>query len=171
VRALRRQDAPASEAAAALSRPASPESASKVAASRARSRSEARASRGSALRGRERARVAAGSAIVYRARRNGSDRPVALKLLSLDDDPIASRRFVREIRALAKVQHPNVVKIYDCDQADGKLFYAMELLEGAPLADVIDKGGPVAPPVVARIARDCLAASARSTPAGSCTAT
>ncbi|HEV2207337.1 MAG TPA: protein kinase [Verrucomicrobiae bacterium] len=59
-----------------------------------------------------------GMGAVYKARQPGLDRLVALKILppSVGDDPGFSERFMREARALAKLNHPNIVSVYDFGQ-------------------------------------------------------
>ena len=73
---------------------------------------------------------------VYRARDPILDRPVALKTVAPEllakADTMA--RFQREARAAARLQHPNIVTIYELGETDGTLFIAMELLEGMDLA-------------------------------------
>jgi eukaryotic-like serine/threonine-protein kinase len=79
-------------------------------------------------------------------------RRVALKVLvqELANDARATRRFVREARATAKLTHPNVTRVYDFGR-DGDLPYlVMELLEGDTLADRL-AGGPLPPAEAARI--------------------
>jgi serine/threonine protein kinase len=77
---------------------------------------------------------------VYRARDPILDRMVALKTVSPElltkRDTMA--RFQREARAAAKLQHPNVVIIYELGEEGGTLFIAMELLEGMDLAQAMD---------------------------------
>jgi serine/threonine protein kinase/tetratricopeptide (TPR) repeat protein len=75
---------------------------------------------------------------VYLAVQTNMDRLVALKMLpaSAADDATAIARFDREIAALARCEHPNVVKILASGQIDGKRYYAMEVIEGADLAEV-----------------------------------
>ena len=79
-------------------------------------------------------------------------RRVALKVLvqELADDPRATRRFVREARATAKLTHPNVTRVYDFDRDGGVPYLVMELLEGDTLADRL-AGGPLPPSEAARI--------------------
>ena len=79
-------------------------------------------------------------------------RRVALKVLvqELADDPRATRRFVREARATAKLTHPNVTRIYDFGRDGGLPYLVMELLEGDTLADRL-AGGPLPPAEAARI--------------------
>ena len=79
-------------------------------------------------------------------------RRVALKVLvqELADDPRATRRFVREARATAKLTHPNVTRVYDFGQDGGLPYLVMELLEGDTLAERL-AGGPLPPSEAARI--------------------
>jgi serine/threonine-protein kinase len=70
-------------------------------------------------------------------------RPVAVKVL---DDTLQLRadgreRFIREAQALARLDHPGVVRVHDCDELpDGKLYLCMELLEGETLRELIKRG-------------------------------
>jgi len=80
---------------------------------------------------RELARSASGA--VYEARDPVLDRRVALKVLDayqLGSDPVP--RFLREGRLLAKIRHPNVVEIHELGKEGGKIFIAMEFVEGVP---------------------------------------
>jgi serine/threonine protein kinase len=80
---------------------------------------------------RELARSDAGT--VYEARDPALDRRVALKVLEarqLGPDPVP--RFLREGRLLAKIRHPNVVEIHELGRDGGKIFIAMEFVEGVP---------------------------------------
>ncbi len=72
---------------------------------------------------------------VVRARDAGLGRIVALKLLErgLDDDERSRKRFLREARAAARLQHPNVVAVHDVGEADGRAFLVMELVGGGSL--------------------------------------
>jgi TolB-like protein len=80
--------------------------------------------------------------VVYAARDERLERPVALKTLgtALVDDATGRKRFLREARTAASVNHPNVCQIYDVDEAGGTLFIAMELLEGETLAERLRRG-------------------------------
>ena len=87
-----------------------------------------------------------GMGVVYRARHTRLDRIVALKVLrrDFDVDGNAAKRFLREARAIAKLDNPNTVGIYDFGQtADGLLYFSMELLEGASLAQQLVDDGPL----------------------------
>ncbi len=79
-----------------------------------------------------------GMAVVYKARQRSLDRTVALKVLppAFRSDSIAVSRFRQEVRALAKFDHPNVVKIFSTGEADGTYYYAMEFIDGANLGAV-----------------------------------
>ena len=89
----------------------------------------------------ERKLGAGGMGIVYAARDERLQRTVALKTLSmLSDDPTARKRFWREARAAASVNHPNVCQIYEIGEEAGALFIAMELLEGEVLSERLRKG-------------------------------
>jgi eukaryotic-like serine/threonine-protein kinase len=80
-------------------------------------------------------------------------RRVAIKVLAeeLAGDPLAVRRFRREARATAKLDHPNVIRVFDF--VDGAApFLVMELLEGQTLADRLRRGGALPPLEAAQIA-------------------
>ena len=80
-------------------------------------------------------------------------RRVAIKVLAqeLAGDPVALRRFRREARATAKLDHPNVIRVFDF--VDGEApFLVLELLEGQTLADRLRRDGALPPAEAARIA-------------------
>jgi formylglycine-generating enzyme required for sulfatase activity len=80
---------------------------------------------------------------VYRARQLSVERDVAIKVLHPEIDPASQdgRLFVQEIRAVGRIDHANVVRIHQADIApDGRLFYAMELLEGKDLQHIVKEG-------------------------------
>jgi eukaryotic-like serine/threonine-protein kinase len=84
-----------------------------------------------------------GMGIVYAARDERLERTVALKMMSsLSDDETARKRFWREARAAASVNHPNVCQLYEIGEDAGELFIAMELLEGEALSERL-KTGPL----------------------------
>ena len=82
-----------------------------------------------------------GMGVVYAARDERLARTVAIKLMSaLGRDESGRKRFWREARAAASVNHPNVCQIYEIAEDAGELFIAMELLEGEVLADRLHRG-------------------------------
>ncbi len=82
---------------------------------------------------------------VYRAEHRRMARPVALKTLRPDliQNPSAVERFYAEVRAAARVLHPNLVVAFDAGEADQMHYLAMELIEGENLAQCIATGGPL----------------------------
>jgi serine/threonine-protein kinase len=93
-----------------------------------------------------------GMASVYRAQQEAIDRTVALKVMPAEwlHEPNFLQRFTNEARALAKLQHPNILPLYDFGQANGMPYIIMPLMSGGTLADRI-KRGPLPPLDVARI--------------------
>ena len=82
-----------------------------------------------------------GMGVVYAARDERLQRTVALKtMLSFTNEDTARKRFWREARAAASVNHPNVCQIYEIGEDAGVLFIAMELLEGEVLSDRLRRG-------------------------------
>ncbi len=76
-----------------------------------------------------------GMAQVFRARDRHLERTVALKVLRPHLTETDSERFRREIRALARLNHPGIVSIYDLGLGDN-VYFAMELIEGGPVTDL-----------------------------------
>ena len=95
-------------------------------------------------------RIGAGNhGVVFRARDSQLQREVAIKRFShfLADDPRAMRRITREVAALARVSHPNVVTVHDLvhmPDGDGEVtpHLVMELVEGTSLRDLLATRGP-----------------------------
>ena len=81
-----------------------------------------------------------GMGVVYLARQRSLDRAVALKVLpaQLSGNRVAVARFEREVQALARCEHPNVVKILASGVNQGAHYYAMELVLGADLSQISD---------------------------------
>jgi serine/threonine protein kinase len=99
-----------------------------------------------------------GMAVVYLARR-GDDEPVALKLLkrSLTSDEVVRHRFANELRSAARVRHPNLVRIFDAGEIEGRPYAAEEYLPGATLEQRIRDGGALAQPDVVRMGEEVAA--------------
>jgi predicted Ser/Thr protein kinase len=77
---------------------------------------------------------AGGSGVVYRARHRTLGRLVALKVLrDLPAVPSSAARFRAEAEAIAGLDHPNIVPLYDAGEHEGRLFYAMKFIDGADL--------------------------------------
>ncbi len=80
--------------------------------------------------------------VVYKAEDTKLDRPVALKFLPnhLLGDEEVKKRFEREAKAAAALDHANVCHVHEIDEVDGKTFIAMSLIEGEPLDQKIERG-------------------------------
>jgi serine/threonine protein kinase len=87
-----------------------------------------------------------GMGVVYKARQVKLDRLVALKVLPPETaaDPAFAERFTREARALARLNHPHIVAIYDFGQEGGLSYFVMEYVAGANLRDRL-RQGPLPP--------------------------
>jgi tetratricopeptide (TPR) repeat protein/TolB-like protein len=85
---------------------------------------------------------AGGMGVVYRAEDTKLGRTVALKFITPHGAEGAGEkeRFLREAQAAASLSHPNICTIHEIDEADGELFFAMELVEGENLKDRIARG-------------------------------
>jgi len=89
-----------------------------------------------------------GMGIVYRARQRGADRIVALKVirrdrleaLPRDTQANAIDRFWHEAQAAARLEHDNIVTVYEVGEVDGQPFFSMRYVEGRSLSDVIQEG-------------------------------
>jgi streptogramin lyase len=88
-----------------------------------------------------------GMGVVYRATQVRLERVVALKVIApeLASDPAFRERFQREARLLASVDDPNVVPVYEADEAGDQLFLSMRWIDGGDLADEIAGTGGLEP--------------------------
>src|SRR6266508_1341821 len=80
-----------------------------------------------------------GMSTIYKAYQESLDRYVAIKVLTYNSDPQFVARFKREARAIAQLQHPNILPIYDSNEQDGMLYLVMQYIEnGTTLGDLLD---------------------------------
>jgi len=95
---------------------------------------------------------------VYRATQISMNRQVALKVLAVRYGKNARfrDRFRREARAAGRLHHPNLIGVHDVDEADGRLFFSMELVEGASARDSLNQLGKLPEDRAIDIARQCL---------------
>ncbi len=111
---------------------------------------------------------AGGMGRVYRAHHEKLGRAVALKILpqQVAADEQYMQRFIREAKITSTLQHPNLVQVYDFGTSEHGNYIAMELVEGASLADVIKSQGRLPEEDLLHIARQMLSALAYAHEAG-----
>ena len=97
---------------------------------------------------------------VYEAEDTRKGRVVALKLISpeFSDDPMFRARMQREAGAAGRLTEPHVVPIHDYGEINGQLYLDMRLIDGANLATVLKRTGPMSPPRAVAIVRQVAAA-------------
>ena len=98
-----------------------------------------------------------GMGVVYQAVQLSLDRPVALKVIKgafTSDRPFVAR-FLREAKVAARIDHANVVAIYDTGEADGHLFTAQQFVPGGDLQQRMVTGGPFPEQAALRISAEC----------------
>ena len=100
-----------------------------------------------------------GMSVVYKAHQKSLNRVVALKVLpaGMQAGPDVAARFRVEAEAIARLQHPNIVQIYEAGECNGVPYYAMEYIDGPTLSQVL-RDGPMAPTQAA----ECLEQVARA---------
>ena len=101
-----------------------------------------------------------GMGVVYRARQLSLERTVALKVIApaLMQDPAIRRRFVRESKIAASLDHPNVVPVHYAGEEDGVAYIAMRYVAGEDLRSLVRREGRLAPERAARIVAQVAAA-------------
>ena len=103
-----------------------------------------------------------GMGSVYRANQLSMNRQVAFKVLAprFSNDPTFVGRFRREARAAGRLHHHNLVTVHDSGEADGLVFFSMELVEGKSLKEVLKERGRLPPEEALGMARQTLEALA-----------
>src|SRR5687768_5102141 len=93
---------------------------------------------------------------VYRSRHRRLGREAAIKVILAGQFAGAGerRRFLVEAEAAAQLDHPNLVALYELGEAEGRLFQAMQLIDGPPLSERL-KDGPVSPRDAAALLAKC----------------
>ena len=96
-----------------------------------------------------------GMGAVFKAEHRVMERLVALKVIHTEfvDNPQAVERFTREVKAAARLIHPNIVTAFDAEQAGGRHFLVMEFVDGVSLDRYVAQQGPLAPLAAARLTR------------------
>ncbi len=99
---------------------------------------------------------AGGMGVVYKARQIALDRTVALKFLKADTDasPDFIERFKREAQAAARLNHTNVIQVYDAGHEGDTLFFSMEFVEGETLSAALERQDRISPAKALRIIRE-----------------
>lgn len=91
---------------------------------------------------------AGGMGTVIRARQISLERDVAIKVMQAgaaaasEDGKLFIKRFKREVEIQSRLDHPNLVKVFDSGVLDGNLYVVLELVDGMTLAEAIDSSGP-----------------------------
>jgi serine/threonine protein kinase len=105
-----------------------------------------------------------GMGVVYRARQLTLNRIVALKtiLMSRVGDVSATERFEQEAQTVGQLRHPNVVAAFDFGRAGGRLFLAMEFIDGTDADQLIEEHGQLEPALAWSLARQTAAGLAHA---------
>lgn len=88
-----------------------------------------------------------GMSVVYKAKQELVDRIVAIKTLKVKmmAEPMLLKRFEREIKTLSRLNHPNIVTVYDCVIENGQPYFVMDFLQGCSLQDLINAEKRISP--------------------------
>ena len=95
-----------------------------------------------------------GMGIVYEAKDTTLDRTVAFKVLpdTLKDNPQALKNFLREAKSAAKLNHPNIVTVFDAGEQDGRYYIALEYVDGTTLKEIVRRRGVISQTGVLHVA-------------------
>lgn len=102
-----------------------------------------------------------GQGVVYRALQQSTGRHVAIKVMYQGpfQGPYDGARFAREVRLLAKLNHPNIVTIHDSGEAAGCHYFVMDYIQGEPLDDHITRTSPSVEETIQLFRKICEAVS------------
>ncbi len=97
---------------------------------------------------------------IYRATLKSTGETVALKILqpAVSKNAIVKARFVREMEILQRLQHPNIIKYFGGGEHQGQLFFAMELIDGGTVSDLLERFGSLSWQEVASCGRQICSA-------------
>jgi len=86
-----------------------------------------------------------GMGVVFKAPHKCMDRLVAIKMIHPNamKSPAAVQRFYREVKAAARLRHPNIVTAHDAGEHEGMHYLVMEYVEGKDLAQMLNEHGPL----------------------------
>ncbi len=101
--------------------------------------------------------VKGGMGAVYQARQPKLNRIVALKILppAISNDPAFAQRFTREAQALAQLNHPGIVTLYEFGEANGQYYFLMEFVDGVNLRQLLHGGRIAAREALAFVPQIC----------------
>src|ERR1700750_36305 len=99
-----------------------------------------------------------GTVVVFRVPHHVTGKNFALKWLlpELAQEPDTASRFLREAQVAGRIQHPNLVEIYDVGSDANSYYMVMELLEGETLAERVDRTGPLSAQDAYRLLIPCM---------------
>jgi serine/threonine-protein kinase len=82
---------------------------------------------------------------VFLGKDRALDREVAIKVVAVEvaSSPVLRERFLQEARVVARLRHPNIVAVYAAGEADGQLYFAMELVRGESLRELLQREGRI----------------------------
>ncbi|MEX2180050.1 MAG: serine/threonine-protein kinase [Gemmatimonadaceae bacterium] len=95
-----------------------------------------------------------GMAVVFLGRDERLGRRVAIKVFERDASATAADRFVREVQVAARLQHPNIVPVFEAGEGEGLAYYVMPYITGASVRERLEREGPLPVGDAVRIARE-----------------